>query len=93
LLERVRHENGDKPLAPIDWYRDPVHNRETGGASNSEHLYADATDWNAIGQLKATLERVFSFGGIGHGASSGNVQHVDNGVANGGPRRWTYPGR
>lgn len=93
LLEVVRHRNGDRPLAPIDWYRDPIHNRETGGATNSEHLYADATDWNASGSLKAILEDTFSFGGIGHGAVSGNVQHVDNGIANGGPRRWVYEGR
>lgn len=95
LLERARHEAGDEPMSPIDWYRDPVHNAETGGAGNSEHLYADATDWNAprSSRLGAALYKVFSFGGIGTGASSGNIQHVDNGIANGGPRRWTYPSR
>lgn len=94
-LERVRRELG-RPLSFIDLYRSPAHNAATGGVSSSEHLFADASDWGPQpdqAKFNEVTRRIFAAGGIGSGASSGNVQHLDDGAKNGGPRRWTYPGR
>lgn len=32
------------PMNITSWYRDPVHNKAIGGASNSQHLYGTAAD-------------------------------------------------
>jgi zinc D-Ala-D-Ala carboxypeptidase len=41
-LEKVRARSG--AYSVMSGYRDPVHNRAVGGASNSMHLYGAATD-------------------------------------------------
>lgn len=94
-LERARRELG-RPLGFLDLYRSPAHNAATGGVSSSEHLFADASDWGAQpdqAKFDEVMARIFDAGGIGRGAVSGHIQHVDDGAKNGGPRRWTYPGR
>jgi hypothetical protein len=90
-LERVRHDLGDRALNPLDWYRDPVHNAEVGGASQSAHMEAWATDWSDAERIRlgsarfdAAMQRQFAYGGIG--TYQGHVRHVDNGAE----RRWTY---
>lgn len=71
-LERVRHRVGDQPLSFLSWYRSPVHNKFVGGASQSRHMEADATDFtpstiHRIGRSKlmAALDIVFWNGGVG----------------------------
>jgi len=85
-LEIVRHELGDKPLPILSWYRDPDHNVAVGGAKDSRHLYADATDFSketvdsfGAARFDAVMERVFADGGFGrypsgsrHGDSRGH---------------------
>lgn len=87
-LEQCRHILGDKPLTPVSWYRAPCHNRCVGGATQSQHMSAWATDWNSTGDaFDAAFERVFSGGGRGYqGVVGGRIRHVDNGPA----RVWVY---
>jgi hypothetical protein len=82
-LERLRHRCDDKPLGFLSWYRTPIHNRIVGGASQSRHMQADATDLTPatianIGRdkLMAEANRVFAKGGVGD-YPSGAV-HVDS---------------
>lgn len=71
-MERLRHELGDIPIPTISPYRDPAYNAKIGGASESEHMDADATDhskeWvESVGRnrfIKAA-EKVFAKGGLG----------------------------
>lgn len=76
-LERLRHLVG--PIAPVSIYRCPAHNREAGGAKDSQHLYGSACDLKAE-QVHVTTNRVKSlvaFSGIGYRKRDGLVAHVD----------------
>ena len=71
-LERFRHRLGDRSLSIMSWYRHPDYNRRIGGASQSRHMQADATDYgresvNAIGRARFFREAnvVFKNGGVG----------------------------
>ena len=47
LLTLVLQPSRDLIGLPIhinSWYRDPVHNKQIGGATNSQHLYGTAVD-------------------------------------------------
>lgn len=93
-LERVRHELGDVSMAPLSWYRCPAHNSAVGGATASQHLKANATDWPDAERARlggerfdAAMERVFANGGRGYQSFvGGSIRHVDNGPA----RTWVY---
>jgi zinc D-Ala-D-Ala carboxypeptidase len=92
-LEDARHDMGDKTIGVLSGFRSPCHNRCVGGATQSRHMVGDAIDptkSSGVTQSKfnSVLRRVFENGGIGSGAVSGNVMHVDLGDR----RRWTYPG-
>ena len=85
-LEKLRHELGDQPLSILSWYRTPTHNKAVGGASQSRHMQADATDFtvqtvNSFGAARfdAACEKVYANGGFGrypsgsrHGDSRGS---------------------
>lgn len=82
-LERLRHDLGDRPLRILSWYRTPSHNAAVGGASQSRHMQADATDFtsqfiNAVGRARwnAATNRIFSDGGVGNYSSGSG--HVDS---------------
>lgn len=90
-LEIVRHRLGDKAMRPLSWYRSPAHNARVGGASRSQHLQANATDWSDVERVRlgssafnAAMRDVFKSGGIG--TWQGHVRHVDDGPE----RTWVY---
>lgn len=68
------------PIAVTSGYRDPVHNRRVGGATNSQHLYGNGTDCRFISgapSLAAVKGRQL-FAGIGVVRATGRVLHVDS---------------
>jgi hypothetical protein len=91
-LERVRHDLKDRPMNPGSWYRCPPHNSAVGGASASQHMQANATDWFADERIRlgggifdAAMRRHFS--GLGYQSTVGGpVRHADDGPA----RSWVY---
>lgn len=89
-MERYRHAIGDKPIGFISWYRSPQHNAAVGGASESRHMKADATD-RRFENTKAAL-KIWNSGGIGWegpGVGRGAILHADSRP---GPERaeWAY---
>jgi hypothetical protein len=90
-MERFRHALGDRPLPTISWYRTPSYNRQIGGASQSQHMQADASDMS-----KATVDKfghdhffrvadvIFRNGGVGE--YPGGSAHTDS---RGWRARWT----
>lgn len=71
-LEKLRHALGDRPIQIISWYRTPAYNRRIGGASQSMHMRAIATDhsreWvNRMGRQRvlANGNQIFHAGGMG----------------------------
>ena len=97
-VNEARRAKGFKPtvLNVLSWARSYEHNRQVGGASNSQHLYFKATDISVqeIDRLcpwdggRATfdqlLEVVFKHGGVGL-YPAGN-RHCDS---RGSRARWT----
>jgi hypothetical protein len=90
-LEQLRHELGDKPIPILSWYRPDWYNRQIGGASQSKHIEAIATDmtreWVArVGRdnFNRAADKVFRDGGVGR-YPAGSV-HVDT---RGFRARWT----
>lgn len=90
-LERLRHKLGDVPVAITSWFRTRTHNTAIGGASQSRHMWADATDhpvqWVAkVGREKfdRIANQVFRNGGLGQYPSG--ARHTDS---RGVRARWT----
>lgn len=82
-LERLRHRLGGKPLRILSWYRTPSYNAQIGGASESRHMFADATDFDVSfvnsfgpGVFDREADRVFSNGGFGQ--YPGGSRHTDS---------------
>lgn len=88
-LEELRQAIGSKPIIINSGYRCPTHNRNVGGAKNSQHLYGKAADVRVAGmsprQLEKYADRVFSNGGVGMGGAT--IVHVDT---RNGKARWRY---
>lgn len=89
-LEKLRHALGDKPLPILSWFRTPAHNAAVGGASQSRHMQADATDFtvqtvSSFGASKfdSTSDRIYANGGFGRYPSGS--RHVDS---RGSKARW-----
>ena len=90
-LERLRRRLGDRPIPVISWYRTPAHNRRVGGAPQSKHLSAFATDhpkqWvNQVGRSLVLRhgDAVFRNGGMGV-YPAGSMHFDSRGVR----ARWT----
>lgn len=83
-LEILRHELGDIVMTFLSWYRNPQHNADVGGASQSRHMQADATDFDqptiaragGTGRFDQVADRVFANGGFGQYPSG--ARHVDS---------------
>lgn len=90
-LERLRHALGDIPIVIDGPYRTTQHNREIGGASQSRHTFADASDhfvgqvdrWvrqspnaRTRGDVVRIADKVFASGGVGN-ETSGTL-HLDS---------------
>lgn len=66
-LQRLRDEAG-VPLVITSGYRCPEHNKNVGGASNSQHLYGTAADLKSKlppTELHRMADKIFSDGGLG----------------------------
>lgn len=75
-LEEYRDSVGG-PVAVVSGHRDPHYNaRIPGAARNSQHLYGNACDIEAVKSV-AQVRRLQRFSGIGYQQSSGLVRHVD----------------
>ncbi|HEY6637764.1 MAG TPA: GH25 family lysozyme [Solirubrobacterales bacterium] len=90
-LEILRHELGDKPIAILSWYRTPAWNQHVGGASQSRHMQADATDFDVqlVDSFGASVfdkdaDKVYARGGFGTYPSGS--RHTDS---RGSRARWS----
>ena len=90
-LEILRHKLGDKPIAILSWYRTPAHNRAVGGASQSRHMQADATDFDVqlvdsfgTGKFDRAADTVYARNGFGQ--YPGGSRHTDS---RGSKARWS----
>lgn len=86
-LEKLRADLGGKSISITSWYRDPVSNRQVGGAKDSRHLYGDAADINIEGmspqEVQDYLDPIWE-GGLGYGKT---FTHCD---LRGSRARWNY---
>jgi len=71
-LEKFRHAVGDVPLDVLSWYRHRAYNRKIGGASQSKHILAIATDFaketvDKVGRKRwfQVADVIFANGGVG----------------------------
>ncbi len=90
-LEVLRHKLGDKPIAILSWYRTPAWNRHVGGASQSRHMQADATDFDVQlvdgfgpGKFDRAADQIYARGGFGQ--YPGGSRHTDS---RGSRARWS----
>ena len=91
LMDDIRAFFGDRPITITSGYRDPISNRNVGGALDSRHMYGDAVDFWIEGlDLVDVFYKLKSFRGIGGLAVGAGFVHVD--MRPGAPARWTYPG-
>lgn len=70
-LDAARRRTG--PITVISGYRDPAHNRNVGGATNSQHVYGTAADIRPGTPRALAVELGFS----GVGLSGQTAVHVD----------------
>ncbi len=89
-MDEVRTFLGSRPIRVTSAYRDPISNRQVGGARNSRHMYGDAVDFSVTGlgivDVFNRLKKYHPKGGLAVG--SGFV-HLD--LRPGAPARWAYP--
>jgi hypothetical protein len=88
-LEEVRTAIGNKPIVITSGYRCPTHNKNVGGAKNSQHMYGRAADIRANGvsvkEMNQICDRIFGNGGVG--LNGATITHVDT---RGYKARWRY---
>ncbi len=85
-LEKLARRLRVKKIPVLSWYRSRHRNTAVGGAKDSRHLYADATDhtreWvNQVGRAKVLREAsaIFARGGLGT-YKSGSLHFDSRGV-------------
>lgn len=83
MLEKLREACGNKPITLNCGFRCARHNKEVGGADQSQHLVGKAADVVVSGmtplQVQSVAATVKTIGGVGHYST---FTHVDIG-----PRR------
>lgn len=84
LLERIRSID-NRPLRIVSGYRCPIHNRDVGGAENSQHMYGSAAD---LPGGRVTVAQALRAGAVGIGSKGDYAVHVD--VRDGARAQWTY---
>jgi len=91
ILKIVERKYGRKPLI-TSGYRSPKRNRRAGGASNSQHIYCKAADFQIEGVSKWALAKYLRSipgrGGVGTYCRTKSV-HIDVGSK----RDWHHPCR
>jgi zinc D-Ala-D-Ala carboxypeptidase len=89
MLEQLRTMIGSKPIVITSGYRCPTHNKATGGAANSQHMYGKAADILVNGmsprELEKYCDKLFANDGVGLGGAT--IVHVDT---RGYRARWRY---
>ena len=89
MLEQLRKQIGNRPIIINSGYRCPEHNKASGGAKNSQHLYGRAADIRVNGmsprELEKYCDKLFVNDGVGMGGQ--NIVHVDT---RGHKARWYY---
>jgi GH25 family lysozyme M1 (1,4-beta-N-acetylmuramidase) len=90
-LEKLRHALGDRSLPALSWYRTPAWNAHVGGASQSRHMQADATDFTiqtvqsfGTDKFDRACDRIYANGGFGTYPTGS--RHVDS---RGSRARWS----
>ncbi len=88
-MEEVRDYLGGRPITVNSWYRDPVSNRQVGGATQSRHLSGDAVDFVVQGLHPSEVHRRLEpwWGERGGIASASGFTHLD---CRGRGARWSY---
>lgn len=91
-LEAVRFKGGNRPLRVKSGYRTPDHNRDVGGASNSQHQYGIAADISMDSLTPIQLASICKSSGFsGVKVYRGHV-HVDSRIEfDYGSRNWWWP--
>ncbi len=77
-LEAVRLKGGRRPLRVHSGFRAPEHNRDVGGASNSQHQYGIAADISMDGLTPAQLASICKTSGFSGVKAYRNHVHVDS---------------
>jgi hypothetical protein len=77
-MERYRHATGDHPVSFLDWYRTPEENRRVGGASESQHMRACATDREFTPKIALGIWHTGGVGWAGPGVGNGAILHTDS---------------
>ena len=94
-LQLIRDEYG-KPIRVNSGYRSPEYNKEIGGATKSQHMYARAADlapWSGrdddLADLVNAIERLVITGKIPNGGIGTYRTFVHYDIRPNGPARWS----
>ena len=79
-LEAIRVKIGNRPMNVNSGFRSISHNRNVGGASNSQHTYGIAADISASGVSTTTVRNAAKSSGFSGIYSEGSFTHMDSRV-------------
>ncbi|CAG9622457.1 Zinc D-Ala-D-Ala carboxypeptidase [Sutcliffiella rhizosphaerae] len=79
-LEAVRVKLGNRPININSGFRSISHNRNVGGASNSQHTYGIAADISVSGVSNATVQNAAKSSGFSGIYSESGFTHMDSRV-------------
>ncbi|NLP50051.1 D-Ala-D-Ala carboxypeptidase family metallohydrolase [Bacillus sp. RO1] len=79
-LEAIRVKIGNRPMNVNSGFRSISHNRNVGGASNSQHTYGIAADISVSGVSTTTVQNAAKSSGFSGIYSEGSFTHMDSRV-------------